>query len=780
MNAAVGADERLVVMLEARVTEFEKRMRQAENRGTRTYQGLRRNSGTATRQMEQDMVRSTGRINQALASTTASIGTFGKAFLGGAIAGAATAAVAGLTSNLTRTVKAMASVGDEAKRAGVALDDFQRWKFVADQNRIGVDSLVDGFKELNLRADEFIVTGKGSAAEAFNRLNFSAEQLKDGLKDPSELMLEIVDRMQMLDQAGRIRVADEIFGGTGGERFVEMLSHGEAGIRRMMGEARILSQDQIDKAAELDRRYSALTSNLYVGWQKVALGAADFAAQVLNINQSIETLEASDLFRNAGQAGALLGDAVEGALEGSGQAVADHQTQIIELLTEYERFAAEATQLAPVLQTFSNELRRMGEDSAADALFEAAQGAMRLSEGLDAGEISADAFEAQMGQLIGTAQSAMSAIADIDNSRFNRVIERLAGLGGALDILRGKAAALRAALPGGADAPGEQFGPSIDGFNRYRDAVDSFTEAEQARNAATSEAIRLQREEQQVRQRAEDAGVTLTDAQIRDYATGAIAGEDIRREADRPDTNGAGGGGGSPARAGRGGKAKDEFADTIAKLREEKAALDAEAASLILVAESGQDYGDAMEYARTRAELLHAAQQAGKEITPQLTAEIDALAQGYVTAGLEAEAAAEKMKQIEEQTARGKSALEGMFGSIIDGSMSAKDAVGRLLTEIAKAQMLKGLMGLPGMGAASSALGGLLGFSSGGYTGNAPKDRVAGVVHGGEYVFSKRAVDRIGVGALESMHRGTRGFMNGGLVPGCEGGAEIQIERKSK
>ncbi len=36
MNASVGADERLVVMLEARISEFEKRMRQAEGTGART------------------------------------------------------------------------------------------------------------------------------------------------------------------------------------------------------------------------------------------------------------------------------------------------------------------------------------------------------------------------------------------------------------------------------------------------------------------------------------------------------------------------------------------------------------------------------------------------------------------------------------------------------------------------------------------------------------------------------------------------------------------------
>jgi hypothetical protein len=57
-----------------------------------------------------------------------------------------------------------------------------------------------------------------------------------------------------------------------------------------------------------------------------------------------------------------------------------------------------------------------------------------------------------------------------------------------------------------------------------------------------------------------------------------------------------------------------------------------------------------------------------------------------------------------------------MFGSIVDGSMSAKDAVISLLAEIAKAQFIKGAMGMPGIGAASSFVGGLLSFDGGGST----------------------------------------------------------------
>lgn len=44
-------------------------------------------------------------------------------------------------------------------------------------------------------------------------------------------------------------------------------------------------------------------------------------------------------------------------------------------------------------------------------------------------------------------------------------------------------------------------------------------------------------------------------------------------------------------------------------------------------------------------------------------------------------------------------------------------------------------------------------FQGGGYTGNVPQSMVAGVVHGGEYVFSKQAVDRLGLAFLDGLNQ---------------------------
>jgi hypothetical protein len=56
------------------------------------------------------------------------------------------------------------------------------------------------------------------------------------------------------------------------------------------------------------------------------------------------------------------------------------------------------------------------------------------------------------------------------------------------------------------------------------------------------------------------------------------------------------------------------------------------------------------------------------------------------------------------------------------------------------------------------------GFAAGGYTGHAPTDRIAGVVHGQEYVFDAAATRAIGVENLEAIRRGVRGYAAGGFV----------------
>lgn len=112
---------------------------------------------------------------------------------------------------------------------------------------------------------------------------------------------------------------------------------------------------------------------------------------------------------------------------------------------------------------------------------------------------------------------------------------------------------------------------------------------------------------------------------------------------------------------------------------------------------------------------------------------------------------------------RGADAMANLFLSMGQGADNAKRALAQLLMQIAQVQITKAFRGLAGGGGFWGGLGDLLSLDGGGYTGSGPRDAIAGLVHGGEYVFSAGAVERIGLGALERMHRG---YASGGYVAG--------------
>lgn len=269
MAEETGDIERMIFLLEARTNELEKGMKKADAIAKKAYAGMKRDSATATDKMERDMIRSTNSINRALAATSTRIGSFGKSMIAGFAGGLAAGGIAGIVTRLGQVASGVAAIGDEARRAGLDVKAFQELKYVADQNRVSVDALTDGMKELSLRADEFIVTGGGSAAEAFQRLGYGADELHRKLQDPSALFTEIIGKLQNLDRAAQIRIADELFGGTGGEQFVQLLAQGEEGIRRTIAEAHqlgiVMDADVIAKAAEVDRRFNQIANTIGSG-----------------------------------------------------------------------------------------------------------------------------------------------------------------------------------------------------------------------------------------------------------------------------------------------------------------------------------------------------------------------------------------------------------------------------------------------------------------------------------------------------------------------------------
>jgi len=279
----------LYARMEMRVAQAEKQMAKFAKQLDGEMGNMERRTNKAAKNMESSLSRGFSKMQGLVAS-------FGKGLLAGVAAGG----IAGLASSVMAVTKSFSELGKEAKTAGLNVEDFQRWRYVADQNLISVDALTDAFKELSLRADEYVQTGKGSAAESFQRLGMSPQEVKERLKDPSTFMLELIERTRQLkDTAAGIRLFDELLGGQGGEVFVRLIEQGRAGISATIAEADkmgiIFDQEWIDKAAEIDKKFNQISTTVGATLKGAIVSATESLIEFIDKFRDLERQQRSTL-----------------------------------------------------------------------------------------------------------------------------------------------------------------------------------------------------------------------------------------------------------------------------------------------------------------------------------------------------------------------------------------------------------------------------------------------------------------------------------------------------
>ncbi|SHL71587.1 hypothetical protein SAMN05444389_1013 [Paracoccus solventivorans] len=205
-----------------------------------------RNLGREIRAVGEGFKRTTSRLGR----LTAAIGLDSGGLL------AVTAALVRQTTTLSVELDGL------SRRAGVSAEALQELKHAASTRGVELNTLTDGFRELNLRAGQFIRTGKGPAADAFKRLGYSASILKQRMEDPAALLGEIIEQTSKLDQQSQMRVLNDIFGGSAGADFVKMAGMSAEEIWGLRVEARklgiVLGDDVVAAAADLDTAWSGL------------------------------------------------------------------------------------------------------------------------------------------------------------------------------------------------------------------------------------------------------------------------------------------------------------------------------------------------------------------------------------------------------------------------------------------------------------------------------------------------------------------------------------------
>lgn len=226
---------------------------------------------------------------------------------------------------------------------------------------------------------------------------------------------------------------------------------------------------------------------------------------------------------------------------------------------------------------------------------------------------------------------------------------------------------------------------------------------------------------------------------------------------------------------------------SIKFIQQQKAATEALAKTRGL---SEREAARAAERAKVEADYLA---KGGKEGDPQLTAMMDALDNRYKEedakradwlAGAKnafAEYGEEAMNMYDNIGNIASQALNGLSQQMADflttGQANFKDfaksiisLIVQMITKMALFNAISGMFGSFGFGGATGGFQGA-GFAVGGYTGDGGKYDPAGVVHKGEFVFTKEATQRIGA---KNLYRMMRGYANGGQVGSVTtGGAGI-------
>lgn len=748
----------MVVDIEARIDKLEKSLKKANQLQGRSATTMERRA----RQSADRMRDSYGKAGDAI---TAKLKKIALPLIG-------TAALTNLSRSVRTTIADISNLGKVADRIDFDVESLQGLQRGFDLSGVSADTLNASLQEFGKRVGE-AATGGGELVAVLDRYNITLTGNDGRMKSQMQLLREFSNAIKSAasDQE-RLLIADKTFGG-GGLEMVNALAGGGGAIDGMINSAReggfILDEELVRKAEELDDKFADLQRRTGTWFKAFAVGAADAVIGLGEVRNQLAVL-----LPDANQGRAVLGDQIFDALEIDSDAVDEAARDIERLRAEFTNLDRAARQTAATIFTSSTQVSALGYADTAAELVALASEMQRMSTEFDAGTLDADDFAAGLDGVQASAQSAFDQLDEADKIDFSAAISEIGRFGGAIAGAISLANSLRSAVAG---AAGVTVTPGAIGVQQDADragslasqrqasaaraAMDSFNAAEAERNAKTRERLAIEREIEAVRDRAAEAGTILSTAQAEAAAVASIAAEAARAEAAKAagtKDKDTGGGGAKTVKL-------DEFATAVEAIKAETAALEVEALALAMSAAAGEEYSRAIDMARQKADLLNAALASGRQDTPALRAEIDALTGSYGDLAASNDAVKDKIDQTRAaQEAFGQIA-EGAFVGLITRTMSFREALSSVASQLAQMAASKAFVGLMSGDGTAGKIGRFFGYAEGGFTGPGGKHEPAGIVHKGEFVMSKAATSRLGVGNLQAMHSAAlEGYSAGGYV----------------
>jgi hypothetical protein len=808
--------QRLLVSLEARFNKYEKDMSRATKATNDNFRKMEGRARQSAENMEKSMSKASASIGEKLESM------FAPLMKGGALV----AGVGGAAIALKEIADSVAEVDREARKAGVSSKVWQQWTYVATATGMSIDGVTDALKELNIRGDEFAKTGKGSAEEAFQRLGYTATDVAAKLKHPSRFMDEIIGKLQTMDRAAQTRILDEVFGGTGAEELAKVLGLSVSEIQNMRNEAATFTEEQIEAAKKIDREFSTMWRNFTVYAKQAAVEGVNVASKIIGfINDPGGVISAS---RADGERKIAAMNAPEAQLKrlqdrraNLEKQIADTEANPFNVLKEYD-----LRQLRAALSAVDEEITALGggSDELKNALKELSDITQSVGSGFAANTTAAANFKralADLKKLVPELKGELDSLASTDgiDAAYQRAVGSARTMGEVMNATDLANRAKSIAKFGKHDNILDLIA-SVESGGDYNATLDNgrWTGGAQNLTGMTLNQVRALQKQMLANpaNRALYGDGKGSSALGRYQITGAtleglmkelgLSGDHLYDE-----------------------KTQDELARALlrrrgndpASLRQEWTGLnrvdngticdlysrtatgaqplpptdsekaktdlikqqDAARKSLNQTVQEGLDLArfeqsiSSMSASQQRVELaVYQAQQEAKRngitLSDQELAKIRekiTLTQQLDGENQKVAASSEGLKNAQQYFAE---SFTSSLSGLLTGTQTLNGALKNLLNSLVDATLQAALLGkgpLAGLfgGQGTGIFGAIFGWADGGYTGNGGKYEPAGVVHKGEYVMSKAATSRIGVGNLEALHRGALGyggFDGGGYV----------------
>lgn len=159
------------------------------------------------------------------------------------------AGAAGLGLLVKSSLDSIDRISKLSRTLGISVKDLRRLELAADLSGVQLETLARGVRTLNKGMVDFVEEGTGEAADAFERLGLSADDVSSVMGDQFKVLQLVAQRLDKVENsATRSSIAQELFGGRASELLI-VLENGGKELAKISKEAELFGLTLSNQAA---------------------------------------------------------------------------------------------------------------------------------------------------------------------------------------------------------------------------------------------------------------------------------------------------------------------------------------------------------------------------------------------------------------------------------------------------------------------------------------------------------------------------------------------------